>query len=52
MLARSPTGNRQAERLRLAGGAVAFDALVTPLRYDMTGAERSADAMATLRSIC
>ena len=49
VLARSPTGNSQAERLRLAGGAVAFDALVTPLRYDMTGAERSADAMATLR---
>ena len=49
MLARSPTGNSQAERLHLAGGAVAFDALVTPLRYDMTGAERSADAMATLR---
>ena len=49
VLARSPIGNSQAERLRLAGGAVAFDALVTPLRYDMTGAERSADAMATLR---
>lgn len=39
----------QATRLRLASDAVAFDALATPLRYDMTGAERSADAMATLR---
>lgn len=39
----------QAKRLRLASDAVAFDALVTPLRYDMTGAERSVEAMATLR---
>ncbi|GEP03002.1 FUSC family protein [Methylobacterium oxalidis] len=39
----------QAKRLRLASDAVAFDALATPLRYDMTGAERSAEAMATLR---
>lgn len=39
----------QATRLKLASDAVAFDALATPLRYDMTGAERSADAMATLR---
>ena len=45
----APTGNSQAKRLQLASDAVAFDALATPLRYDMTGAERSAEAMATLR---
>ena len=39
----------QAKRLRLASDAVAFDALATPLRYDMSGAERSVEAMATLR---
>ena len=39
----------QAKRLRLAADVIAFDALATPLRYDMTGAERSAGAMATLR---
>ena len=39
----------QATRLKLASDAVAFDGLATPLRYDMTGAERSAEAMATLR---
>ena len=44
-----PAGDSQAKRLRLASDAVAFDALATPLRYDMTGAERSAEAMATLR---
>jgi uncharacterized membrane protein YccC len=49
VLARAPTSNSQMERLRLASGAVGFDALATPLRYDMTGAERSAVAMATLR---
>ncbi|MEH3062422.1 MAG: FUSC family protein [Methylobacterium radiotolerans] len=43
------TTDTQATRLKLASDAVAFDALATPLRYDMTGAERSADAMATLR---
>ena len=42
-------GDSQAKRLRLASDAVAFDALATPLRYDMTGAERSVEAMATLR---
>lgn len=39
----------QAKRLRLASDAIAFDALATPLRYDRTGAERSAAAMAILR---
>ncbi|CAO4178634.1 FUSC family protein [Methylorubrum aminovorans] len=39
----------QAARLKLASDAVAFDALATPLHYDRTGAERSAEAMATLR---
>jgi uncharacterized membrane protein YccC len=43
------TTDTQATRLKLASDAVAFDALATPLRYDMTGAERSAEAMATLR---
>jgi uncharacterized membrane protein YccC len=49
VLARSPSSNSRTERLRLASDAIGFDALATPLRYDMTGAERSADAMATLR---
>jgi uncharacterized membrane protein YccC len=49
VLARSRTRDSQAERLRLASAAIGFDAFATPLRYDMTGAERSADAMATLR---
>ena len=44
-----PTTDTQAKRLQLASDAIAFDALATPLRYDMTGAERSVDAMATLR---
>ena len=43
------TKDTQATRLKLASDAVAFDALATPLRYDMTGAERSAGAVATLR---
>ncbi|GJE27824.1 FUSC family protein [Methylobacterium organophilum] len=42
-------GDTMARRLRLASDAVALDALATPLRYDRTGAERSAEAMATLR---
>lgn len=50
VLGRARTGqDTQATRLKLASDAVAFDALATPLRYDMTGAERSAEAMATLR---
>jgi uncharacterized membrane protein YccC len=43
------TDDSQAKRWRLASDAIAFDALATPLRYDMSGAERSAEAMATLR---
>jgi uncharacterized membrane protein YccC len=39
----------QSKRLRLASEAVSFDALATALKYDMSGAERSADSMATLR---
>ena len=39
----------QARRLRLASDAAAFDALATPLRYDMSGAERSVVALETLR---
>ena len=44
-----PAEDTQAKRLRLASDAIAFDALATPLRFDMTGAERSAEAMAILR---
>lgn len=44
-----PATDTQAKRLKLASDAIAFDALATPLRYDMTGAERSVAAMATLR---
>jgi uncharacterized membrane protein YccC len=44
-----PAKDTQAKRLKLASDAIAFDALATPLRYDMTGAERSVAAMATLR---
>jgi Fusaric acid resistance protein family len=35
--------------LLLARDAVAFDALVTPLQYDMSDVDRSAEVMATLR---
>jgi len=50
VLGRTGSGrDTQARRLRLASDALAFDALATPLRYDMTGGERSAAAMATLR---
>ncbi|GEP12382.1 FUSC family protein [Methylobacterium gnaphalii] len=45
----SNAGDTQSKRLKLASDAIAFDALATPLRYDMSGAERSAEAMATLR---
>ncbi|GLS45949.1 FUSC family protein [Methylobacterium brachythecii] len=45
----SDAGDMQIRRLKLASDAIAFDALATPLRYDMSGAERSAEAMATLR---
>jgi uncharacterized membrane protein YccC len=49
VLGRERTSDDQTRRLRLACGAIAFDALATPLRHDMTGAERSAEAMETLR---
>ncbi|KQT45505.1 fusaric acid resistance protein [Methylobacterium sp. Leaf456] len=50
LLGRARTArDTQGARLKLASDAVAFDALATPLRYDMTGAERSVEAMATLR---
>ncbi|MCE4223145.1 FUSC family protein [Methylobacterium sp. C25] len=45
----SNADDTQIKRLKLASDAIAFDALATPLRYDMSGAERSAEAMATLR---
>ena len=43
------TTDTQAERLRLASDAIAFDALAAPLHYEMTGLEGSANAMMTLR---
>jgi uncharacterized membrane protein YccC len=46
---RRPDPASQTKRLHLACGAIAFDALVTPLRYEMTGHENSATAMAMLR---
>ena len=38
-----------AARLRLASGAIALDALATPLRYDGTGTAEASSSMATLR---
>jgi uncharacterized membrane protein YccC len=48
VLRRSRKNGSQASLL-LARDAVAFDALVTPLQYEMSGADRSAETMATLR---
>ncbi|MCJ2026405.1 FUSC family protein [Methylobacterium sp. J-067] len=42
-------GDDPAARLRLASGAIALDALATPLRYDGTGTEAASASMATLR---
>jgi uncharacterized membrane protein YccC len=39
----------QSKRLGLASEAIAFDALTTSLRYELSGFRRSAEAMATLR---
>ena len=49
VLGRTRNGDDQSTRLRLACGAIAFDALATPLRYETSGSEHSADAMETLR---
>jgi uncharacterized membrane protein YccC len=43
--------NTQAKRVRLAADAIAFDALATPLRYDISRVGRSAEALATLRQL-
>ena len=49
VLGRMRTADEQGKRLRLACGAIAFDALATPLRYDTPDSAHSADAMETLR---
>ena len=49
VLGRMNNGDDQSRRLRMACGAIAFDALATPLRHDTSGSEHSADAMETLR---
>jgi len=49
VLNRTGKADEEARRLQLASGVLAFDALITPLRHDMTDGERSADALATLR---
>ena len=48
VLGRFGTNDSQVKPLRLACDAIALDALLTPLRYDMSGTERSAEAMAIL----
>jgi uncharacterized membrane protein YccC len=49
ILGRRPLSDDPAPRLHLACGAVAFDALITPLQYDISTGARFADAVATLR---
>jgi uncharacterized membrane protein YccC len=49
VLDRTSKTDEEARRLQLAGGVLAFDALITPLQHDMTDGERSADTLATLR---
>jgi uncharacterized membrane protein YccC len=46
---RQPLPDDPGPRLRLACGAVAFDAMITPLQYDISTGARFADAVATLR---
>jgi uncharacterized membrane protein YccC len=46
---RGPLADDRMPRLHLACGAVAFDALITPLQYDIASGTRMADAVATLR---
>jgi uncharacterized membrane protein YccC len=46
---RGPMPDDPTPRLNLACGAVAFDALITPLQYDIATGARFADAVATLR---
>jgi uncharacterized membrane protein YccC len=46
---RGPISDDPGPRLHLACGAVAFDALITPLQYDISTGARFADAVATLR---
>jgi uncharacterized membrane protein YccC len=46
---RQPLPDDPGPRLHLACGAVAFDALITPLQYDISSGARFAEAVATLR---
>jgi len=45
----SAGSDSQSKRLGLASDAIAFDALTTSLRYELSGFRRSTEAMATLR---
>lgn len=50
VVCRGDTGSdSQSKRLGLASDAIAFDALTTSLRYELSGFRRSPEAMATLR---
>jgi uncharacterized membrane protein YccC len=49
VLAQKREGLSQFKRIRLACGAIAFDALTTTLKHDLSGAESSLGALATLR---
>jgi uncharacterized membrane protein YccC len=49
IFSRNRAGDSLTKRLRLVNDAIGFDTLVAPLRYDMSGAQRSAEAVATLR---
>ena len=49
VLAQKREGVSHSRRIRLACGAIAFDALATTLKHDISAAERSFDALATLR---
>jgi uncharacterized membrane protein YccC len=49
VLAQEREGLSQFRRIRLACGAIAFDALTTTLKHDLSGAESSLSALSTLR---
>jgi len=49
VFAREALPDDRIRRLHLACGAVAFDALITPLQHDIASGARIADAVATLR---
>ena len=49
ILGREQSSGGQIKRLQLAAGAIGFDALCTPLRYDAAGGPHAAEALNTLR---